>query len=153
MRTHCTQVDTARHEQLNERAAGKASWKHQSGQQRRKLGLSADYDHWTTAPGITCHGIPANALRFHDSLDIGWGATVKKPENKDKGTLELRKGLWNNLGQDIARITYGKPGTLTSTCLWFSYEKDVALDGVDHMFGGGRGVYMCAWCVDLYNMS
>ena len=41
--------------------------------------------------------------------------------------------MWNNLGQDIGRITYGKPGTLTSTCLWFSYEKDVALDGVDHM--------------------
>lgn len=130
----CRPHSPAQADNANEAASSTASflaWRKQSGRVRADLGISSGFADWTSRTDIALLGVPRTE-RILDLLNIAWGARLQAMP-KSSSTVDLRRGYWCNLSQEVQRRPWGSAKTLTSRGLWYSFEKDVTLDGADVM--------------------
>ncbi len=94
------------------------------------MGLSSTFSDWSKTAEL--NGLPASE-RFRDCLDVCWGERLlSAPEATPKA--ELVQGLWANPSQGVQRRPWtlnNDRGTFTSGSLWYSFQHDTCLDGVD----------------------
>ena len=96
---------------------------------RARKGVSAAFSGWTQRPGIKLTGFPFTE-RSLDCLNVAWASRLQEfPLNAQSS--ELRRGFWANAAQAVQRKPWGGPGTLTANGVWYSFEADCCLDGID----------------------
>jgi hypothetical protein len=99
------------------------------GKERARLGISSTFIDWTAT--ATLAGQP-DCERNRSLLDIKWAERVKgAPLTATRS--ELTSGFWINTNESVERKHSNKPGVITSTSKWYSYEKDQTLDCRDGM--------------------
>lgn len=111
-------------------------WRKHSGLLRQKLGVSAGFKGWSRdAAGIQLVGLPTMD-RVVDCIDVAWADRMAQfPPGTPMSTM--RKDFWCNPSQGVQRKPWGDKGTLTGSGIWYSYEHDTTLDGMDalHLHG------------------
>ncbi len=104
-------------------------WRKHSGNMRTGCGVSAAFSGWTSRADVQLVGFPKND-RCLDLLDCAWACRIKQASRTTSST-ELRKDFWVNAAQAVQRRPWGAPKTLISAGCFYSYERDVCLDGLD----------------------
>ena len=83
---------------------------------------------------MTLVGVPDHP-RFGDAVDVFWALKLNQAVKSGQGvsSAELRKDLWLDVSQQISRTAThnGLLGVLTTSSLFYSYERDCVLDGED----------------------
>ena len=80
-------------------------------------------------------GVP-DAPRAHEYLNMAWAKRWKQ-FGPLTTSFALKEDLWLDISQCVSRRgtttgpAFGKPGTLCTSGLWYSYSEDVVLDGAD----------------------
>ncbi len=92
--------------------------------------MSPNYSGWTSLPGVTLSGLPA-LDRVKDVVDVAWGVRVKQfPAATTR--KEMMKGWWCNASQAVQREPWCEGGgAVTTSSMWYSYERDCAFDALD----------------------
>jgi hypothetical protein len=98
--------------------------------------VSSSYDGISRA-GSKLRGVP-KLDRIRDSLQVHWAKRLSSFSNRPTTTsVEIKKGFWADIGQCVSRKTstvgptFGAPGILCTSGLWFSFEADCCIDGTD----------------------
>ena len=91
--------------------------------------MSAAFNGWTGRADVKLDGVP-QAPRVLDVLDCAWAHRLAT-HPRDATSAQLARGFWANPSQAVQRRPWGTPGCLTSSAVWYSFEKDTALDAED----------------------
>jgi hypothetical protein len=124
---------TVKGDQLRE-ATGASSelfkeWRKHSGKMRTLYRVSPSFAGWTQRPNVKLLGFP-RCERALDVLNVGWAARVMSAPTGATSNA-LTENYWVNVAQSVDRKPWGGPGCLTSNGVWYTYERDFCLDGVD----------------------
>ena len=103
---------------------------------RVKNQIGRDTQAWTSRADVQLKGVP-NVPRILDLLNVCWSLRLQK-RSKEKTarttTEDLRRDLWVDLSQGVARKPLKmKPHLFRTSTINYSYEKDQALSGKEHM--------------------
>ncbi len=94
--------------------------------------MSTGYQGYTTRPEVKLVGVP-QLPRHLDKLNLVWGIRLKG-RLPNESSADLKRGLWCDVSQNVHRGSQlGLGGTLTTSTLMYSFERDCVLDGEDHM--------------------
>lgn len=106
-------------------------WRKHSGALRQKLSISAGFKGWTRDSGASLCGLPA-IDRVIDCIDVAWASRMAQ---FPIGTplKVMKKDFWCNPSQGVQRKPWGDKGTIAGSGIWYSYEHDTTLDGIDFL--------------------
>jgi hypothetical protein len=110
-------------------------WRQKSAASRSMNEVSSDFDGWTSRPDVKLRGVPRMS-RAKNTLNVQWARRLGSAR-ATATSLELRENLWCDLSQCVARKTaaagssFGLPGILCTSGLWYSFAADATLDGTD----------------------
>ena len=82
--------------------------------------------------------------RVADLLNVRWAQHKQRHTEKALCTADLLQDFWCDASQDVLRREGGSLGALTPRCLWYSYEHDMTLDGIDSISLQGAPRNTCA---------
>jgi hypothetical protein len=98
--------------------------------------VSSSFDGISSA-GFRLRGVP-KLDRIRDTLQVHWAKRLSSFAKQPTATsVEIRRNFWADISQCVGRKTstsgptFGLPGALCTSSLWFSFEADCCLDGTD----------------------
>lgn len=106
-------------------------WRKHSGKIHSAMGVSSNFKGWTGRPDVTLNGVPRTA-RCMDVLDMAWAHRLSLADRLASSS-DLKADFWANVAQAVQRRPWGGPGTLTTNGVWYSFQRDTVLDGLDAM--------------------
>ena len=109
-----------------------ARWKAHSVAIRTGLGVTVNFQPWTSKPGISLHGIPCHLARVVDLINCAHIDTMTKnmslSEDLRKPEADLRKGFVVDCSQAVQRKPWGHyVKTLHTSSMIYSFECDCLL--------------------------
>ena len=116
-----------------------AKWSTHSAKMRSRMKTPADYRPWSSKAKL--HGIPANARRAREEIELGYIHTDREAQRKARlkrnpvpyRPESIPKSLWCDFSQAVQRRPFGPLGTLTTSSWLYSYEQDVVIPGAAHL--------------------
>ncbi len=96
---------------------------------RQDCGVSTDYSGYTSRPELKLHGVP-NLDSAYDKLNVKWALRLADKLPSDTSD-DLKRDLWSDLSQNPHRGAKFSGGTICTSSVMYSFEKDCVLDGED----------------------
>ena len=107
-------------------------WRSYAVTSRNKSGVSSSFNGWTSRPDVMLHAVPRHE-RVLELLDLRWAQALQRAPDGST-SKQVRKNLWCDISQNPRGAEFrGSPGTQCTSSSWYSFEKDVVLDGEDQL--------------------
>ncbi len=108
-------------------------WRKHSGPIRQEFNVSNTFQGWSTRAGVQLRGVPKTP-RVIDTIDCAWAGRLFHSSPTDT-VAALTHNFWVNTSQAVQRRpwSFDHAGVITPRSSWYSFAKDVALDGIDSL--------------------